>query len=274
MKGSVLAAALLVSLGATASWAAPVLVSGDTVIGILDTDMDGMPDPPQDCSFMGDLTGNTLTIDSTLGTGVALQGCTGDYVATTSANGTIDVNFTAAPGVVGTVELPTLASFSHANGTGSGAGNGNGTFLDQAFIQFQNGLPSEDTATAFLCSNGGPAVIIRTTGGTTVLFALQFFPDANEPEYLKLPNIPISNSVGEKVFIDGYIPVTSDGRLTVMVGAETFVDIPLTELQACGTPAVPTMSELGLIALALALLAGGVWVLRKRPAFARSLSML
>jgi hypothetical protein len=275
MKTFSLAGALLFSLATAVPSAATmnVTVSGQTVIGILDTDMDGMPDPPDDCSFKASLSGGSnLLVDGMIGTGIALQGCTGDYMGTTSANGSIGINFTSAPGVVGFVQLPTMVNFFNGGG---GGGAGVAMSPSQVTIEFEDGTPIEETAGAMICSNGGPAVIVRTTDGTTVLFALEFYPDAANPTYLKAPNIPISNAMGQTVFVDGYIPVTPDRKITVTVGTgDPVVEIALDELQPCGGPAVPTMNEWGLIALMVALLAGGVWVLRRRRSFAGSLSML
>jgi hypothetical protein len=139
----------------------------------------------------------------------------------------------------------------------------------------EDGTPVEETAGGALCSNGGPAVIVRATDGTTLLFALEFFPSAASPMFLKAANIPLANTVGEKVFVDGYIPVNPDGTITVMREGDSspIVEVPLASLDPCGGPGVPTMNELGLIVLMFGLLAGGVWMLRRRPAFANSLAL-
>ena len=277
MKKSSLAAALVLAFGSTASWAASsaLLVSGQSTVAVLDTNMNGMPDPPDDCSFKAFLNGGNLLVDGMIGEGLALQGCSGDFMGTASTNGGIDINFTSAPGVPGGVQLPTKATFFPPSGGGAGSGAGNVMTLDHATIQLQDGTPIEETAGGVICTNGGPAVIVRATDGTTVLFALQFFPSANNPTYLKAPSIPLKTAVGEMVFVDGYIPVTPDGKITVMPEGTTtpFVEIALADLAPCGGPGVPTMNELGLIALMLGLLAGGVWMLRKRPAFASSLTL-
>jgi hypothetical protein len=276
MKKSSLVAALLLTLGTAPSWAqpTPLLVSGQQTIAILDTNMDGMPDEEDDCSFEASLNGANLLIESTLGAGVALQGCTGDYMGTASANGGIGINFTSAPGVVGGVQLPTKATFFSGGGGGGGAGNSVMT-LDRATIELEDGTPAEETAGGSICTQGGPAVIVRATDGTTMLFPLELFPSASAPSYLKAPRIPLADSTGEKMFVDGYIPVTPEGKITVMrEGATTsIVEIDLADLDPCGGPGVPTMNEFGLIALMLGLLAGGVLVLRRRPAFANALTL-
>ena len=278
MKTFSLAAALFVSLGAASSWAQPtdpLLVSGQTTIAILDTDMDGMPDPPADCSFKAFTGGGNLLIDSMIGEGIPLQACTGDYMGSTHTNGGIAINFTSAPGVVGGVQLPTKASFFSGGGGGGGAGNNHVMTLDHATIELEDGTPAEETAGGAICTQGGPAVIVRATDGTTLLFPLQLFPSANNPTFLKAPNIPLVTSVGEKMFVDGYIPVTPDGKITVMTEGSTtpFTELDLADLDPCGGPGVPTMNELGLIVLMLGLLAGGVWMLRRRPSFATSLML-
>jgi hypothetical protein len=145
--------------------------------------------------------------------------------------------------------------------------------IDKLEIDFEEG--SED-AGGCLCNSGGPAAQVRTTDGMTVLMPLEYFPDSNSPQYLKAPGIPISNAIGNKVFIDGYIPVTSERKIIVQLegGDDPLVEINLDNLSPCGTQAVPTATEWGLIALMLGLLAVGVWVLRQRPRFANAMAML
>lgn len=276
LRSSSMVAAVLVLLGATELMAQPmdVTVSGQNVIAILDTDMDGMPDPPNDCNFTAQVTGSNLMVDGNLGTGTQLQGCTGDYMGTVSPNSGFEINFTSAPGVVGFVQLPTLVDlFQGSGGGGSGVPSNGPLVIDKIEIDFEEG---SENAGGCLCNSGGPAAQVRTTDGMTVLMPLEYFPDSDNPQFLKAPGIPISNAIGNKVFIDGYIPVTSERKIVVQVEGsdDPIVEIDLDNLSPCGTQAVPTATEWGLIVLMLGLLAFGVWVLRQRPRFANAMAML
>jgi hypothetical protein len=250
-----------------------ISVSGQTVLGILDTDQDGMPDPPNDCSFKANILGTAFMVDGTQGnTGLQLQGC-GDFMGTAGANGSIELNFTSSAHVPGFVQLPAVVDLFHGGAGGGGAGGAPPVALPVNRLEIELG-GSED-AGGLLCSLGGPVVQIRTTDGTTVVAALEFFPNASNPQYLKAPNIPISNSIGQRVLVDGYIPVTPDRKIIVTIEGvdDPVVEIDLDHLDPCGGLAVPTTTEWGLIALMLGLLAAGVWMLRGRPGFANGLAM-
>lgn len=273
-KSSSLAAAALVLLfGAPGSMATQdVMVSGEKVIAILDTDQDGMPEKEDDCNFRAEVDGADVMVDASLGTGIQLQGCSGDYWGTGSTNSGIAINFTSS-NAVGTVQLPTMVDLHGSNGNGAGAGsNGLPHLVDPPLLEID--FP-DASASGSLCSSGGmPAVQVRTTDGTTVVFPLTFYPSMSEPEYLKAPKIPISNVIGQTVLIDGYIPVTPDKMIiaTLEGGNGPIVEIDLNRLPGCGGLGVPTTTEWGLIALVLALLATGVWLLRGRPQFVSGLS--
>ena len=71
---------------------------------------------------------------------------------------------------------------------------------------------------------------------------------------------------------NAYIPVNSDGTLTLALAnapGTNLVDIDLNHLPACGA-AAPSLSEGKIIALMLALLVSGTWLLSRRPGFGQS----
>ena len=69
---------------------------------------------------------------------------------------------------------------------------------------------------------------------------------------------------------------TCNGRIELWEegGRNPIVAFPLTGLQPCPRLMVPTATNWGLIGLAVVLLVGGTWLLRRRRAFAESLALL
>jgi hypothetical protein len=130
-----------------------------------------------------------------------------------------------------------------------------------------------------LCSAGGPAAEVMTADGMRLLVNLTFAEDAGGQDYLCAPNLPMRDpGFGPVLFIDGYVPITEDRRITVALeneGVEMVAEVDLNDLPPCGGGfAVPTATEWGLIALMVALLTTGVWALSRRHSFSHGLPLL
>ena len=98
-------------------------------------------------------------------------------------------------------------------------------------------------------------------------FPLAVGLDMNTPGFLRVANIPFQTAdLEDVVFKDVFIPKT-DGTVTFALENDpTNILIRLVLSGTCGRGA-PALSEWKLIALAMGLLGGGVWMLGRRRAF-------
>jgi len=133
-----------------------------------------------------------------------------------------------------------------------------------------------------LCAANGPAALLTLDNGVTLLRQLTFFQaNANSQKYLCVPNVPLekcANGCTTKAgfgLFNTYIPVNSDGTLTLALSSApdtNLVLIDLNNLPPCSGASAPSLSEGKLIGLTIILLLVGTWSLSRRSGF-RSLSM-
>jgi hypothetical protein len=255
---------------------AQILVSGQATIALLDTNGDGIPQSPPDCRFAASFNDPNLLVLGVQDTsGHPLQGCSGNFMATASkgsdeSSDFVDMTFTGAPGVVGNVQLPTFVEALDESPPNPPP-NGGALDLNQLTIQFPNG-----NAGGVLCRAGAPVAQVTTTDGTRLAVPLSFYPSSSNPAFLKIPNLPLSDTTGGHHLVDGYIPVTEDHKITVQVGgsADLVVDTDLDQLAPCaGGLGVPTATEWGLIGLMVSLLVLGIWAVSRRPGLAEALPL-
>lgn len=259
---------LLIHTSQVAGAPMPILVSGQATIAILDGNGDG-PGSPPDCGFSAtfDPVNDALVVTGMQDVNNPMQGCSGMFMGTAtegsdSSSAFINMVFNAST-AVGTVLLPTVIQAI------DGSPDGDPLELDELSIEFGDG---GGNAGGILCTVGAPVALVSTTDGTRVLVPLTFFPSRDMPQFLKIANLPVSSIFGDTLKIDGYIPITTDRRITVEVGAETILDTDLDELAPCpGGVGVPTATQWGLIGLVVGLLLLGTWAVARRPGFAEAL---
>src|SRR5205823_6054447 len=129
----------------------------------------------------------------------------------------------------------------------------------------------------FLCDANGPAARVTLANGMSLLRQLSFFPDAQNPTYLQVPNIPFPLFPHVAPFfalLNAYVPVNANHTLTVSLspGGSLLVNINLDALPSCFS-AAPVLSQWKLLALVVCLLIGGAWMLGLRQSFYNALPL-
>jgi len=276
-----------------------LLVSGQSTIGTIDADGDG-PDA-QDCTFtafisnvmtdpMNDFISSTLDITSSQSNMPTLRACTMDFQAVGGKGVDSSSNFLQAyiynaTGPMGFDFPGDLPFFIDIYDETTNRDLANPVLINDPLdlVEFEN-FGSDTEGEGRICSvNGNPAAQFDIAG-LGFLVDLELFPNAANPTHLQLPGPPAVFEVQGGGFqsFDAYIPVTPTGHITIARESDPndlLLDIDLDALPACGAVGggamhgAPTMTQTGLIALALGLLAFGTFALSRRPAFARSLSL-
>jgi len=266
-RPAVLTGVLFLSLASRtfAQPSTPVLVSGSTDLAIIDTNGNHIPDA-SDCHFTGftDVSGNLLVKTMQTG-GTPLQACSGQYggmvdpgfATDTSISGQFNQTGTTINGGIRNPPFKFDGSFLPQGGGGGGAADGTTTGRTVTKVTFADGA---DTfmGSGTLCEN-----VARVTLANGLPMAVGL--DMSIPGFIRVAGIPFqtANLLGV-VFEDVFIPQTG-GMVTFAAGDPANVLIRLMLSGSCTR--APALSELKLIALALGLLAGGVWVLGRRRAF-------
>jgi hypothetical protein len=170
-----------------------------------------------------------------------------------------------------------LSSLSSSSVASSGAANG--LPLVRVGAASLRDLEGDDRGDGFLCNAGGPAVQVRLDNGVRLLFNLFYFPDSSNPTHICAANVPFEIGFGEFDNHTVCIAVDENGNTNMALQSDPnspFLEILFSDLPGCtaGRQAAPTASEIGLAALALALLAGGVALLRRRGDFTDSLPLV
>jgi hypothetical protein len=281
--------ALILAWSAEAGAQIALLVSGQTSIATIDVDNDG-PDSG-DCQFSafigGILSGNPttaiLTIEGNQSNLPLLRACQLEFTGTASKGTDSSSNFVAASitGATGPMgfnfpdSLPFDASLYDETPN-----------LDiNAPVRLNDGadlaevVDSVTSQTVFgrICSAaGGAAAQVFSRNSPMLMVDLPLHPNSGSPTHLKIPGPPLSFDLdgGGSQQLNAYVPLTSDGHLTVSrsdAPSVLLLDINLNALPDCAA-AAPTLSGVILIAIALSLMAGGALVLSRRRGFARALS--
>lgn len=255
---------------------APWLFDGATtdVALVIDRDDDG-PDATDDCYFK--FTGEpgfsgsmTMQLVDALG-----MDCNPDLPCT----GTFELN----PGVNAEVTLdacdgsPNFPLPFSVNLFRTGAAIPTNALLSPNTIE----LSANDTGLRFVfCDANGPAVRFEAFG-MSLIFALDFYPDAANPTHIRIPKVWLGLTTGGDG--DAYLPLvgrkatvtsaTDPTRTHVEIDFGALCDCALEDLCPVSSSAAPAASARGLAALALSLLLIGAWAMRRRRGFARSLPL-
>jgi len=283
-----LCVSLLIAAASGKAFAVPVdlLFSGNGVVITIDKNSNG-PDPT-DCEFRGrldppNLDTGQLTLTSSQGIVNAILGCggttigsvyhgsddsthyIGEYVSSSTYGAPVVMQPPAMPSSltqVGIFELdrefgtaPPPFEFPVA--------------VNQLFIQVP---PGTETAAINLCSANGPAGLFKLVGAT-LLVPFSFYPNADSPTHLKMPNFPFALVAGGTALLDVYLPVTGHKIIAALEGDDApFAVVDFDALAGCAARhAAPTLTEAGLIALIVLLLAFECWRLGRRASFYQSL---
>ena len=254
----------------------PLLISGSTTIGVIDTDDNG-PDP-SDCVFMAtiDPDNGQMMITSMQIDGTPIAACPVNLTASGFKGSDSSSNFAGVQILAGLGGLPFIAEL--IDETADPDPNDPVSLND--LRDFGIGTGPEGVARLQICSAGGaPAALVNLFDGGNLLVNLSFFPDAINPTFLCIPGPPLMFELDSNGFapFDAYIPVTADGHITAAASSDPttlFVDIDLNALPGCARHGAPTMTQWTIIGLAMTMLGLGMWALSRRPGFYENLARL
>jgi hypothetical protein len=258
----------------------------------IDVDGNGILGDDDDCVFGATIDREDITI--TPSGGSQLRVCQGQcfgfgFVDSSSAGVSIeDCNWgSLSPGgpfvpacLEAGTSVPSSSSFCSSSTPSLSGGAGQGGVLPEftaarLFYPFFGGQIIPNPGAGFLCNAGGPAVQITTISGRIVVTNFTFLGSPPTHACVKVPFEQLSEA---KVLLDACVPLNANGDIDLGVDdGDLFATIPLSgPLPACGAgrTAAPSVTDLGLVILALGLLGFGAWTLGRRSGFARSLPML
>lgn len=251
----------------------PLLVSGQTTIGILDGNGDGPG--AGDCSFSATLQLSALVITPVQDMNFPLRACSGDYTGNGSIGDDSSSNFVSAY-IYDSNVSPMPSSLPFAISAFQEVPDPDGeppviiSRLIDGFTASNDG--GEGSAGGAALCRSGSSITARITldDGTQILRNGSVVPGT--PSYLQLPGIPLERAEpddGEFVMRNGYIPVTPEGTITMAVqGSDPFLIIDLARLQACsGQVTAPLASHWGIAAMLVALLVVTARRLGRSPAY-------
>jgi len=259
--------------------------SGQDELVCVDTNKDGQIDPENDCCMRGGVTVEEATT-SVNGGGAPL------CLNATQSDDTDQMEIVGCGNRTTFTGSATPTSFTLENQYGNGVPGFNGLAVEgsdgtSTATTFGNSIPhivqvlvgapgGGSVGQGHLCTAGGPAVEVMDLGGMT--FVSRFTPlTSNLVKYL-CTMAPIPLAGGGMGMFNVCTPVDAANNSvisTVNAATTPMAMIPFGNgLAPCtGGRMAPTASELGLIGLALALLGGGTWVLRRRASFGDSLGV-
>jgi hypothetical protein len=248
-----------------------VLVSGQTKMAIIDGNDNGPDD--DDCSFTGvsDAMGN-VTVSTTQDENVPLRVCSGQYWGsidpTFPTDSSILGKFTSSS-ITGGIGYPNVPFSFDGTFLPNGGGAGGGAAADGARtvtkVELTNGM-GQVVGSGSICDS-----VARVTLDNGMTMAVGLLMDT--PGFLRVQNLPFEkDDLSGFVFKDVYIPKT-DGVVTFSLeNAPNTILVQILLAGTCGRGA-PTLSEWNLGFLALALLAGGAWMLGRRRSFYQTLPL-
>jgi len=268
--------AVLISWPAVAAQAANVVVSGQSNLVIIDGDGDG-PDAG-DCRVTATVDAfDIFTVSTQQDSATPILFCADQFFGslfrgTDSSSDYLGATVTSDN--LSLPEVPVRGEFVDEQANPDGPPVRIDDALD--YLRISNPDTSADLANVSPCAVNGAAAVVRVPGATSFLVQTSFFTDNSNQTYVVAPQLTFGQTapnLNVPVQLNAYIPVTSDRRITVALDSapnDLLLDIDLDALPPCGgRTAAPTLTEWGLLVLATALLSGGTWMLRRRPAFAR-----
>jgi len=288
--GTAIAVLLLSGILAGKATAISVIFSGSTAMVIIDGDGDG-PDAT-DCRYLVDFTDPLLTITPVQDATNPIRACTGTksgslfFGSDSSSDFAVaDLNTTTSEASGASPPLPPLAGLLNVpiqiELIAESFGPPDGLPLEINQIDLQSLETSQEFATAFVCTAGGPTLQLRMPpGGPAILLPLTPYPSAQNPTHLRVASLPFERAapnLGSFTFLDVYLPLANGADTAALASSpeSLLVNVVLSALRPCaGRMATPTMTEWGLVTLVLAMLALGSWRLGRRRRFYESLPQI
>jgi len=275
--GLFLVSAMLVVVARDCAAQTSILFSGQSSV-IIDTNGNGIPDDA-DGGFSGALGSNSLLFFGGQGTGPGthlLRALTGDFqfnvVQLTQALASLQQ--TGAPNVTPPIKPANFAALVASQPSG-------GSTFTHLSVQ-TGGQPSSGGVCQ---SSGSPVTQVTLSDGLTMNVSLAFFPGANDPNFLVIPNVPFQETNGQFFVTSVFLPVTTSlgtlgaptTQLTMASSnnpSSPFFRLVLNQLPACtNATSVPSLHGWALILAMLVLMTLGVWRLGKRRAFYEALPL-
>lgn len=252
----------------TVTFAVPtnnILVSGQADMAIIDKDGNG-PDA-QDCIFRAntDVSGNFMVMPSQGSNLPLLRACTGNYGGNVDPTFPTDTSvsgiFTSS-GIVGGANVPYSFDGLFAP-QGGGAGSGGAAAPDPRFV---TRLELSDGSSGRVCDGNAQVTLAN---GLPLLVSI----DMDTPGFVRVRNVPFEKAdFSGFVLKDVFVPKVGGVVTFSLSNDPTTILIALLLTGSCGRGA-PTLSAGGLIVLAMALLAGGTWLLGRRQRFYEALPL-
>jgi hypothetical protein len=265
------------------------IFSGQSAMVIIDGNGNG-PDS-EDCRYEVKFTFETgeLVITPVQDENVSLKACSGakfgfynsgsdessDFAQAnfTSTDAEPPTSPTPRPELSGLLNVPVNVELIEETG------QPNGVPIDFNQITIQRPGGPQQPIRIDVCDADGAAAAINFPNGMSLLLQMSLYPDAAAPSHLGIPTLPFERVApsSEIVLLNAYLPL-KDGIFTAAFADSpeiTVLRLDPRNLGPCGArQEAPAAAEWALAALLLALLALGTWRLRRRSAFARSLSRL
>jgi hypothetical protein len=259
-----------------------VKFAGQTTIGSIDMNDNGVPDEPEDCNFSAFADGSALQVNGTQTGANKARPCLGRCVG----SGFVSVDFAetiindcdwgihspGAPFVPLVADFcSTLASCQSGSAPVAHAGQA------PTPLQITAGLITRITTSTVagfgqLCTAGGPAVEITTDRGVKVVRNLFAYPNASNPTHMCASDYPVQLESGEIVNRTACFPV-ADGSTPISIGDEPpLVIIALDALPDARGARRADDEPVGLIGDAVAADARRVGIVRRRG-FAEALRL-
>lgn len=263
-------------------------MSGSSNLALID-DGDGVPETGEDCILMGTLstgsgnlafttTQNNVTNIRICPGGAAMSGtsnCDANACGDDDSSNFADAAITSS--TFGGSSIPFYVEFVDETKThGDGKPLQMNDLLDAVYAGEQSGPFTNPDGIGRFCRIGKSlAVQLTLFHNPSVILPTSYYPSAQSPEYLCIENIPFQvGYTSTRVLRNLYVPVTSDRHLTVGANgvADLLIDIDLDEVPACaGRADAPAVTEWGLMAIVLVLLAVETWFLGRRRSFYQGL---
>jgi hypothetical protein len=266
--------------GVAAAAPTNILFSGQSFF--VDLDANGNGPDSGDCRFQATYDPNNFALTITPVGATTLRLCTGGIMGSAFLGSDTSSDFLDLALASTTAQPSTFMAPNQLGNLGLTLVPGTIELIDEAMSGMPDGLPLavneidfrdgafQQRAFVNLCSANGPAAQIRFADGTSTVLHLSFFPNALNPTYLVLPNIPTELAApnhGTFNPVNLYVPVTNDRRLTMVLDIDSepvvIVDLPLDQLRSCpsgvGSVAAPSLTQWGFTGLLIGLLAIGVW---------------
>lgn len=249
--------------------------SGQDELVCVDTNQDGEIDTENDCCIRGGVTTYSEGMTASLSDDLCLNATQGDEDGQKQIVGCGDrTTYTGSANPTSfRLDNQYGESFPNFNGLivegsdGSSSSEATTSGTDVAHVTYATiGVPSSGiVGSAELCNAGGPAIRIMDFTGTPYVTRLTSLL-SNQVSYLcAMAPLPLMGG-GIEMF-NVCTPVDTSGQSLITL--EDGESVPTTllpfrnGLAACGAEMAPTLSQVGLIALSLLLLAGGTWGLRR-----------